>query len=162
MVHDGYKISHRPIGNSLLQMETFLNANTGRRVPYCSKACKRDNKGNFYGQRFSRALGTKKTWNTNREIGIGKAKAPLDVGNINANDLNDQFFKMVMTQPDHIYYENSQTDYGGVSLFNFQGIMQDDDVSCFMSITSNSIGVDNIHPRFLKILLPQLLPFIYL
>lgn len=117
-------------------------------------------KRNFYSEKFSSALSTKSTWKTIREIGIGKMQRNIDHEEINPDELNHKFVNVNFSQADYTYYERPLFENSHEFLFNFQGITQDDVVLNFLSISSNAIGADNIHPTFLKILLPQLLPLI--
>ena len=65
-----------------------------------------------------------------------------------------------MAQADRTYYEDLHTEHIPEGLFNFNGITQDDVVASIVSISSNAVGSDNMHPKIFKILLPQLIPHV--
>ena len=44
--------------------------------------------------------------------------------------------------------------------FRFECVMQYDVMSAVFLVKSNSIGSDNMHPKFIRIILPLILPFI--
>lgn len=65
----------------------------------------RQAKSNFYAAKFSSALGSKKTWKTIREIGIGKSKDHVSVS-IEPNAINSKFVNIPMVEADIHYYDN--------------------------------------------------------
>lgn len=120
----------------------------------------REAKRKYYAIRFSNALDTKRTWKTIREIGIGKPRKQYMKETCDPDILNDKFVNINMTQADKTYYEELHDEHDPECLFNFRGITQDDVVSSILFISSNAVGSDNMHPKFFKILLPQLIPHV--
>lgn len=117
----------------------------------------RDAKSLFYANKFSTAIGSKKTWQTIREIGIGKDDKN-EVSSIDADLINEKFVNIPMVHADQNFYNNYSNSIN--NQFNFIGVSQTDVYNSCHSIKSNAAGDDEIHPKFLKILLPQLLPII--
>lgn len=115
-------------------------------------------KSDFYAVKFSNAIGSKKTWQTIREIGIGKS-VNQEPCSIDASIINEKFLNIPMIEADRNYYQSLNDDMV-FDKFAFIGVNQCDVLSSIMSIKSNAVGVDGIHPTFIKVLLPQLLPFI--
>lgn len=111
-------------------------------------------KSDFYAAKFSSAIGSKKTWKTIREIGIGKvtrSEPPI----IDANELNDKFVNIPMVVPDISYYQTNNILHH--EEFSFNGVSELEVLTSCFSIKSNAVGADEINPKFLKIILPQLL-----
>lgn len=111
----------------------------------------------YYAQKFATAIGSKEKWTTIREIGIGKGghQAPCDV---NANDLNNQFLNLPSVNANPTFCEISEINFS--DNFSFECVNQSDVFSACLSIKSNAVGIDDIHPKFIKIILPLLLPFL--
>lgn len=91
--------------------------------------------------------------------GIGK-----DVKDINCklddNVLNTKFTNIPRIQVNSNYYRfqhNLHNDHNG---FEFSCVEQTDVLSCVFAVKSNAIGSDNIDPRFLKLIIPYILPHI--
>lgn len=116
-------------------------------------------KSDFYAEKFSSAIGSKRTWQTIREVGIGKS-TNQEPCLIDADTINEKFLNVPMVQADQNYYINNHSNNNSESFFSFAAVDQCDVLSSLLSIKSNSIGLDGINPKFLKILLPQLLPII--
>lgn len=116
-------------------------------------------KSEFYAAKFSTAIGSRKKWNIIREIGIGKANNQKAC-NIDPDALNEKFLNLPILDSDLNYYHNF--DNSENSRFSFSGVTQNDVLVSCLSIKSNAVGSDGIHPKFLKLLLPQLLPYITL
>lgn len=120
----------------------------------------RSAKSQYYSYRFSAAAGTKKTWKAIREVGIGKqshsVSATMDVDKIN---------KSFTTLPNvssnvNFYAQSLVLPYHNNNVFSFECINETEVLSSCLAIKSNAAGFDNIHPKFLKLVLPQMLPFI--
>lgn len=119
-------------------------------------------KSKFYADKFSSALGSKKTWQTIREIGIGKDVKNSNQISIDPDAINEKFVNIPMVEADVNYYNNNVNDYDDSSIhkFSFDCVNNIDVLTSCMSIKSNAVGVDEIDPRFLKILLPQILSYV--
>lgn len=114
-------------------------------------------KAEYYAVKFSNAVGSKMTWQTIRELGIGKCNKTNCV-DLDANSLNERFLNISYIQPDLDFYDgqvNVDSD-----TFSFSCITQSDVLSACLSVKSNAVGAIDIHPKFIKIILPYLLPFI--
>lgn len=115
----------------------------------------------YYHRRFSSALDTKQTWKTIRDIGIGKTSMSCD-GLVDVEELNQTFTNIPNIQPNPNFYNfddlslQSNTNNG----FEFSCVNHSDVLSSFSQVKSNAIGYDNIDPRFFRLLLQPLLPYI--
>lgn len=114
-------------------------------------------KAEYYATKFTTAVGSKRTWQTIQEIGIGKCnkQVPLDA---DANRINERFLNIPVVNTNLDFYENREGTTN--ETFYFTGVNQSDVLSSCLSVKSNAVGIDDIHPNFFKILLPYLLPFI--
>lgn len=117
-----------------------------------------------YGNRFKSAVVSKKKWCVIKDIGIGNTVR--DDVHADVNELNQSFVNFptpviastsTSEQPSHIIPETSQRIE---SSFEFSCVTAPEVMSSCVSIGSNAVGIDNVHPRFLKILLPHLVPYI--
>lgn len=118
-------------------------------------------KSSYYSNQFSSALESKKTWKIISDIGIGK-QSTSGMCTADADDLNKGFTNIPMVPINTAFYStliNSSTAPNPDS-FEFSGVTQNEVFAAFSSVKSNAIGCDNIHPRFIKILLPLILPYI--
>lgn len=81
---------------------------------------------------------------------------------MDVNDLNVSFTNLPVTHMNENFY-NFDSAIGSTNnnhSFEFQCVNEFDVVSSFMSVKSNAIGSDGINPKFFKLLLPLLLPFV--
>lgn len=117
-------------------------------------------KTEYYNRVFSAAIDSKKTWKTLRDIGIGKTQQHTSDIEVDVDKINETFINIPeVTSNDYIYDQNTvfvENDYE----FMFACVTQSDVLKTCLSIKSNAIGLDNLHPRFLKLILPKLLPFL--
>lgn len=116
-------------------------------------------KSKFYTEKFSLALGSKKTWKAIREIGIGKS-GNNDPVIFDPDVINEQFLNIPMVEADIDFYNHNHDNRQPHNNFSFDCIDQFDVLRSCMSIKSNAVGVDEIHPRFFKLILPRILPFV--
>ena len=105
-------------------------------------------------------MDSKKTWNAIREMGVCNKNTVNNLSAINPNDLNEKFLKIPTSVINTDYYENYTSPFCISNMFNFVFVTEFDIVKHFHKIKSNAIGLDNIHPVFLKYMLPKLLPYI--
>ena len=144
-------------------------------------------KTTYYENKFKNIIGSKKTWNAIRQMGIcsntNTANTTIDVNELNKKftDLNialvpDSVINTVITNsvtsvidnnystlnytPTTNYICNSLLDIDTSDKFNFNYFTEIDLIIHFNKLKKNSVGLDNINPKFLKILLPYLLPYI--
>jgi len=118
-------------------------------------------------QKFSEATGSKATWQVIKDIGMGSSptsKVYID----NLNELNHKFVpdcngdnscdtfcdtasSRAITPPCDIL--NNVSSLG----FSFSCVDQTDVLQSILKIKSNAVGLDLIHPKFLKLILPFIL-----
>lgn len=115
-------------------------------------------KSEFYAEKFSHVLSSKKTWQTIRELGVGNIVSH-ERCSVDADVINQKFLSIPAVEADQTYYNNFPRNSSD-NIFSFKTVDQCDVVASLLSIKSNSVGVDGINPRFIKILLPMLLPYI--
>lgn len=114
-------------------------------------------KSKYYANKFSTAVGSKKKWQIIQEIGIGKSCKHVLLDS-DADKINENFLNIPIMNTDIEFYQRQHDDATGT--FCFTGVSQFDVLASCISITSNAVGIDNVHPKFFKILLPKLLPFV--
>lgn len=114
-------------------------------------------KSNYYSTKFSNAIGSKRTWQTIREVGIGKSHNDISLV-IDADNVNEKFVNIPMVEADLNFYNNLEFPTGNE--FNFSYFTQLEVFSSCLAIKSNAIGADNIHPQFLRLILSQVLTHI--
>lgn len=112
----------------------------------------------YYASRFSGSINARQTWNTIREIGIGRS---VDNSSMvtDADELNQLFVNIPMATSDASFYEGNERNISS-NAFEFFCVSQDNVLTSFSAVRSNATGCDNINPKFVKIILPYLLPFI--
>jgi len=118
-------------------------------------------KSSYYHSKFSEAVSTKQTWKQINSIGIGYKNLSSNCdNNVDIDTLNEQFVQLPVPDsraPDP--FPSVPENYCDNRL-SFINVTQCDVLKSFHKITSNAIGFDNIEPRFLKLLLHKLLPYI--
>lgn len=95
-------------------------------------------------------------------IGVGKSKGVLNK-DIDINVLNQSFVpssNSINTFTPLTLSSVNDSDSIVESSFRFSTISAEDVVEGILSIKSKAIGLDEMHPSFLKLLLPVLLPYI--
>ena len=138
-------------------------------------------KREFYKSKFEKNIGSKKTWNLIRNIGLNKNKYESDTSAIDPDDLNKKFINTNVPEINFNYYniytqhdENNHNIADNITqsvipnytplepstTFSFIGIDDLDVVKHIIKIKSNAVGCDNLDPQFLKGILPKILPFI--
>lgn len=114
----------------------------------------------YFSRRFSRSIDTKETWKTIREIGHCVASVP-DAYSVSANEINKSFINIPTVHSNKMYYRDLLVEPGrSANTFQYSCVYQDDVFLSCMAVKSNAIGYDNINPKFVKIILPQILPFV--
>lgn len=118
----------------------------------------RSAKSTFYSSKFSGCIDSKSKWKEIRTIGVINNKnvhmEPIDV-----NELNHKFTNYPMTSPDTNYYIDIQSNTAPHQ-FSYSCTTQLEIVSELLKVKSNATGFDGLHPKFIKILLPIILPAI--
>ena len=87
-------------------------------------------------------------------MGVCNSNCDNNLSAINLDDLNEKFVKLPMPVIDSDYYENFTSPFSVNCEFNFMCISELDVIEHFIKIKSNAIGFDEIHPIFVKALLP--------
>lgn len=119
----------------------------------------RDAKSKFYASKFQSAVDSKQKWRTIKEIGIGKTTTTAC--NVDVNELNRLFTDLPSTA--NIVDQNLSAvpinfpTHQSTGNFEFSCVFPPDVLSCCLSVKSNAVGYDDMHPKFLKLLLPKLL-----
>lgn len=123
----------------------------------------------YYSNRFNSALNSGRTWKIIKEIGLGRDEGTGNCS-VDADELNQTFTNIPLIQADANFYglNNPQLDsssgnvntYPLEEIFEFSCVMQSDVLTAFGLVKSNAVGCDNLHPKFIKILIPIMLPYI--
>jgi len=124
-------------------------------------------KRQYYHSKFSQSVNSKATWKAIKEIGLNKKSScslPLDT------DLNALNQKFISASENSNHPTNSVPDFCDSSSlgtinpncdnFSFSCISVIDVYSSLTSIKSNAIGLDNIDPKFIKLIMIPLLPIL--
>lgn len=92
-------------------------------------------------------------------MGIAKDTISPDE-NMDIDEVNRQFVNIPMQASNSNYYSTNSSVENPISSFDVSQIRQIDVFWAINSIKSNAVGTDGIDPRFLKILLPNIIPYI--
>ena len=84
---------------------------------------------------------------------------------IDPNNLNEHFLNITSQAPElnqncDILTFSSHSNYISHYLFNFEPVCEYDVLRCVNKIQSNAVGIDEIPIRFIKIILPYILPYL--
>lgn len=120
----------------------------------------RQAKASYYAEKFSNSASSGKTWKTIREIGVVRQKTIDNIQYSDPNLINKNFLNTPIPAANHFYYENYQDNIIPERQFSFDCVSQFDVLKSCLSIKSKAIGVDEIHPTFIKHILPYILPVI--
>lgn len=102
----------------------------------------------------------KNLWDKLRKLGNGKqrARAPADVDcNLLVQFVSTPSIRS--TNGEFLTFDHNVNEVNGQH-FYFTRLTDEDVVEAVLSIKSNAIGLDEINPKFLKLLLPYILPYI--
>lgn len=118
----------------------------------------RDAKSKYYGSKFSSSIDSRSKWKVIRDIGIVKNKNKVECVP-NVDELNEQFVNLTIPAGNSDFYLNlgRQQDQNE---FQFVCFSNSDVLCALLSIKSNAVGFDGIHPAFLRIILPKILCYI--
>lgn len=115
-------------------------------------------KKELYNNILSSSASSKKLWNSLNKLGIGKENNNFEDIQFSANDLNHKFH---IVPDDSVSYDFSSTSNSNPDrLFSFKNISLEDVLLSINRVKSDSTGPDNISPRFLKLILADIAPFI--
>lgn len=116
-------------------------------------------KFSYFKNKFSTAVDSRSKWKQIREIGIGQKQQSLKNIDIDVEDLNKKFVCSNSINNNENVYLNLSVARND-NEFSFRCTDRDEILSIFKEIKSNAVGMDCIHPKLLRIILPILLPFI--
>lgn len=135
-------------------------------------------KTQYFLDKFSNAADSKSKWRTIKEIGLGKT-CSQEI-NVDLDELNQKFVGIdpsaeqihtfsicdqntcdtLLTNLNLNCDNPSNSAIFTNSRFSFVCVNECDVLSCLLSVKSNSIGLDGIHPKFIKLLITRLLTII--
>lgn len=116
-------------------------------------------KKEFYILKFESAISTSQTWNIVKNLGVGK-EVPVIKDDIDVNDLYIKFTALNVPETDHSLYVCPVLSNDCVNVFDFACVSQCDVLEAILKIKSNAVGLDDINPKFIKLLLPLILGYI--
>lgn len=115
----------------------------------------RHEKSAYYSNKFNSAVDMNKTWKQIRDIGIGRTKSRVIDANV--NELNELFVNIPMPTPSPDFYSRIASFDPAILKFSFRCFTAEDVVEGFHKVKSNSVGLDDINPRFIKLILPWII-----
>ncbi|XP_075162813.1 uncharacterized protein LOC142235443 [Haematobia irritans] len=115
-------------------------------------------KSEYYMSKFGDAVGSRRIWGLVRELDVGRKDIYVDDESIDVDDINAKFLDIPMRDADSSFYDMTTVAFD--DRFEFIGVEEMHVLESIMSIRSNSIGADGVDPRFIRIILRELLPFI--
>lgn len=123
----------------------------------------RTTKSKFYCNRLNSSLSGRQLWHNLRQMGIAKGKTNC-IDDIDCNDLNQKFVSLPAppvpnTSSTEASTSNPHRLFSSTS-FTFRTVDSAEVLASLLSIKSNAVGFDEMHPSFLKLILPILLPFL--
>lgn len=113
----------------------------------------------YYSRVYSSAVSSKNTWQTIREVGIGRPQLGTEF-DVDVDSLNEKFTNIPTVIANDNFYNHLSLPNQNANTFSFMCVDNIDVLSSCFSIKSNAVGLDNIHPKFLKIILPVLITHI--
>lgn len=123
----------------------------------------REAKRRFYAPRLDSSLTGRKLWKNLRDIGMGK-RVNRNLPNIDCNELNRNFTSLSSLEIDNnlapLCIQDTTHNAHFPTGFSFTAVDEADVLESCISIKSNSVGFDEIHPVFVKATLPYTLKYI--
>ena len=116
----------------------------------------RNAKSNYYKVKLNCNLPAKQLWRRLEQIGLKKHKTECP---IDADIMNNSFLQSNHMQQSDDFTCNPDLLYTGQEL-NFIAFSLNDVYVAVMSVKSNAVGSDGIHLKFIKIILPFILPVV--
>ncbi|XP_075170493.1 uncharacterized protein LOC142242865 [Haematobia irritans] len=108
-----------------------------------------------------KAIDSKKKWDIIKEVGIGKTKNTKSVGD--PDEMNENIVNLPFTMPSSNHPQNNlsvlqaNNVFPPFSCFEFKCVNSGDVLESCLHIKSDAAGLDKIYPKFIKVLLPNLL-----
>lgn len=115
-------------------------------------------KSQYYSSKLDCRQSTKKLWNNLNQIGIGELNRGSFL-DIQPDDFNRTF----AGGPSSSVSYNGSYDFPDSSRDNeffFRGVGVDEVATAVLSVKSSAVGLDGIHPKFVRMILPAILPCI--
>lgn len=117
-------------------------------------------KCSYYSSQFNTSLPTKQLWTNIKKLGFMDNSHDNDeCSSIDCEQLNKHF--IISTDPQvKLPDANIRADSNLASEFSFRNVSILEVANALQHIKSNAVGVDHISLRFIKLLLPVLLPYL--
>lgn len=115
-------------------------------------------KTSYYENKFSASINSKSRWKVIREIGLTDRDIPMECVP-DVNELNRRFLDIPAPPGNPDFYTGNDASPQERQL-EFICFNNEDVFAAIYRIKSNSMGIDGVHPGFVKILLPYILPYI--
>ncbi|XP_022226291.1 uncharacterized protein LOC121403754 isoform X1 [Drosophila obscura] len=110
----------------------------------------------FYSSKFNNALCSKQKWQVIKSIGIGK-KTRNSLVDMDVNEVNKKFLQLVVPDPTPTLNLTSAPYNYTVPSFSFCCVSPCDVLESIHKIKSNATGLDDMNPKFLRIILPRII-----
>ncbi|XP_075159642.1 uncharacterized protein LOC142232836 [Haematobia irritans] len=104
----------------------------------------------YYDNKFNRAIGSKQTWKGIQEI-CGIKKRTVVSYDINVDELNEKFVNLPIPEIEDNITVQQPLNIDAEQILTFYN------VRALISIKSNATGYDDINPKFVKLIAPQIL-----
>jgi len=114
-------------------------------------------KTSYYENKFTEVVNGKDKWKQIRTLGVGKSKKHSS--RIDVSELNAKFANVHAPKANIASYMN-RSNRNMCHRFSFSCVSDVEVYLALLSIKSNATGIDDVHPKFLKLLLPKILPYI--
>ncbi|XP_075155481.1 uncharacterized protein LOC142228843 [Haematobia irritans] len=122
-------------------------------------------KSDYYAERFTSAVSSKSRWNEIKKIGLGTtsldASLPSDLNELNLKFTNIDI-PCTSVEDYDIYVESNFNDVSTYleDSFEFYEMTQNEVFQAVNSVRSTSSGPDDVNPKFLRMIIPGILPFV--
>lgn len=118
----------------------------------------RSSKRAYYCSKFHVKLPTKQLWSNLRDIGIGKCN--IHQITRDPNELNREFLSHFNQSSVSNNDSASSNNNNPSNAFSFINVTHAEILTAFAQIKSNAIGLDDMCPKFIRLILPYVLPYI--
>lgn len=118
----------------------------------------RDSRNRYFHETFQPTKASKDLWSVVRSQGIGKKQCELQDPVVPLNDLNDFFCGINNAIDCNIieYYKNKRGIFSNIeNCFNFVDVTTDNIHKMLMEISSNAVGNDSVHIKFLRVIFDE-------
>lgn len=116
---------------------------------------------NYFGPKLNLQLGSKRVWDNAKSLGIVSSKKNDVRPNFTADEFNQHVTAPLGTL--HTTSRTIRTNLQTSSIprtFAFRNVTHDEVALAVMSVKSNAVGLDKIPLKFIKLLLPVILPIV--